>query len=152
MSTDLLFERTAGGMRLADQDTIDALAKIPVGQLFSATLHTKGKARSLRHHRLFRGLLSKVAEATGTWPNGDALLGVLKVSLGYYDVYPGLDGQPQIHTRSTGFSAMPQESFARFFDDAVRLLAVEVFPEIADMPEAIEIFNMLDGNQTRDAA
>ncbi len=145
MSTDLLFRRTPGGMAIEDQATRDAIQKLPPGQLFSATLHGPKKTRSGRHHRLFWALLTRIVDATGQWTNAEALLGVLKMSLGYYDLEKGLDGELKPIIKSIAFDKMDGESFRKFFDDSIKLLSAEVLPDIMEMEEYREINIMLDG-------
>lgn len=146
MSTDLHFMRTAGGMRPADQPTVDALRKIKTGAHFVLTLHDQKRDRSLRQHRLFMSLLAKVAEATGKWANNAALLTVLKIALGHCDVVQMLDGENTVVARSIAFDRLSQTKFSEFFRGAIQILESEVFPDIADMPECTEIFAMLDGS------
>jgi hypothetical protein len=152
MSADLLFVRTEGGMRPADQATVDELCKIKRGVQFVMTLHDQKRDRSLKQQRLFMSLLSKVAEATGRWANNASLLTVLKIALGHCDVVKMLDGENIIVARSIAFNRMPQSKFAEFFKGAIQILETEVFPGIADMDEFKHICSMLDGDNPRDEA
>lgn len=146
---EISFCRTEHGIRPADDVTLDMFRKLAVGEVIEATVK---HARRQKHNRLFFALLTKIAKATGRWPNSKALLFSLKIELGHCDLVQRLDGTTAPHPRSISFSALDQSAFREFFDGSIRVLEEHVLPDIADMPEVQEIYQMIDGSDRRRAA
>jgi Protein of unknown function (DUF1367) len=141
----LMLMRTDRGIAPADEQSVSIVRRIAHGVKFVVTLPPRAEERSLRQHRLFFQLLTKLVEATGNWTTPAELLADLKKVLGHYDWIERADGTVEKHPRSISFAKMDQAEFAEFFRSAVRFLETEVLPEINMLPEVREIFAMLDG-------
>lgn len=143
---EITLYRTEQGVRPADDATSALFRGLGLGEVVEATVK---RGRNLKHHRLFMALLTKIADATGRWPNAEALLFTLKIELGHCDVRERLDGTVVPHPRSINFASMDQAAFREFYDGSIRVLEEHVLPNIADMPEVQEIYAMIDGPDRR---
>lgn len=143
---EITLYRTEQGVRPADDATSALFRGLGLGEVVTAAVK---RNRSLRHHRLFFGLLTKIADATGRWPNAEALLFTLKIELGYCDLVERLDGTTAPHPKSISFGTMDQAAFREFYDGSIRVLEEHVLPNIADMPEVQEIYAMIDSPDRR---
>ena len=81
-------------------------------------------ARSPQQHRLYWALLRATVEATGAWATADALHTWVKLRLGLWDPL-WVGDRAAVVWHSTDFSAMDQQRFRRFFDDAMAEIALE---------------------------
>lgn len=84
--------------------------------------------RNEGRHRLYWAVLQAVCDATGKWPNVEALHWALKVRLGYIEEIASIDGEPLIRPRSTSFSRMGEQDFRTFFDAAMLVITTDVVP------------------------
>lgn len=115
-------EKDAKG-RLASIADIDAtlVAQSPIGRQFE--LVPIRRARSNEQLRLYFGLLTKVADATGLWPTAGHLHEVLVRRAGY--VTPALDpatGEYVEVRDSVAFDAMEPDEFKRYMDASIAIL------------------------------
>lgn len=110
----------------ADDAAAEAIGKIPIGE--AVLIQTK-RGRSLQQHRLFWGLLSYVAEAS-EWETAERLLVAIKVRLGRYDLVKMPNGKCVPAPHSISFSAMKQDEFADFFNQAVDVICQDVLPSM----------------------
>jgi hypothetical protein len=100
------------------------LAGIALGETIAIKLV---RGRSLPQHRLFFGILDHVAKATA-FETAERLLVALKIRLGRYDLLAMPNGKMVPVPQSISFAKMDQADFAKFFDDALRLICTEVIP------------------------
>jgi hypothetical protein len=107
-----------------DQTGTELLAKIPLGEDVAVKLM---RDRSLPQHRLFFAVLRYVAERS-EWETAERLLVALKLRLGRYDLMKLPSGKVVPVPDSIAFSAMPQDDFQSFMDQAMGLLCTEVLP------------------------
>jgi hypothetical protein len=82
--------------------------------------------RHLTHHRKFWAILSCVCANSEKWQIPEQLLVALKIKLGYFNIVPGFDGTEITHAGSIAFEKMDQDSFGRFYDTALPVLAEEI--------------------------
>ena len=123
-SAGLILERSAWG-HLVPASAFDAeqLDRFPIGTQFRATSLTR---RSLPHHRLYWGILSRVVSATERWPTPEHLHGLLMEDLGYVTVIKDLQGRPKVVRDSESFDAMKQQDFNDYFNRAMQRLAESI--------------------------
>lgn len=127
--TDIHLKRTLAGLIPADPRAADALRKIKEGQIIRATIK---RPRSVAHHRKLWVLLQMVVDATGRWPNAEALLTALKIHLGHCDIVQMPRGNRIPVPRSISFDAMDQHEFNTFYEDVVRAITQHVLPTLND--------------------
>ena len=108
----------------ADPASAEAFAKVPADEDVPVKL---ARGRSLPQHRTFWAVLSYVAEAS-EWETPERLLVAIKIRLGRYDLMRLPNGKTVPVPQSISFSAMPQDEFQRFFDEAMRVICDEVLP------------------------
>ena len=104
----------------ADED-----AKFPaVGESFLVRVR---KPRNPKHHRLYWGMLKHVVDATGRWPNAEALHKWIKYALDMYETVAvdSKAGKVIIEWQGTDFMSMGQDEFKAFFEQAVGAIALE---------------------------
>jgi len=99
-------------------------------------------ARNMKQHNLYWALLDRVVEATGRYPNSNALSRAIKLQLGHTIEWITLDGEVRIDPDSIAVSAMPQEPFDDFFKKTTALIAEYFYAamtdkQIADIEEMI---------------
>lgn len=99
-------------------------------------------ARNPQHHELFFAILDRVVKATGRYPNSDALNKALKFQLGITEEWFDLAGELHIVPGSIAWSAMSQEEFGGYFDQAMLIIGEHFFSlmtveQIADIEELI---------------
>lgn len=119
-SAGLILERSPRGVIPASAFDAEQLDRFPIGTQFRATSLTK---RSLPHHRLYWGVLSKVVSATERWPTPERLHHLLMEDLGYLTVIHDLKGRPKVVRDSEAFDAMKQHEFNDYFEKALQRLA-----------------------------
>ena len=86
--------------------------------------------RSLPQHRLYFGLLDKVAENLDQDVTGDDLHEWVKLKLGYVTPIRLRTGEIVEVPKSIAFDKMPQDEFQRFFNDAKTLVIEGFLPRI----------------------
>lgn len=84
--------------------------------------------RVIGRHRLYWAVLQAVVDATGRWPNVEALHWALKVRLGYIEEITSIDGKPLIRPRSTSFARMGEQDFREYFENALQVITADVCP------------------------
>ena len=77
------------------------------------------RPRSLKHHRLYWGMLRGVVEASDGWKTPEALHRWIKYQLGLYKMVEVRDGRVIVEWDSTDFFSMDQIKFEKFFMLAV---------------------------------
>ena len=117
---------------------IPALVQGAVGG--TATLEVKGgleleegkivfikvrRARNIRHHRKYWGLLEAVVDATDHWPSPEAMHRWLKWELQMFVPIEVKEGHIVLEWDSTDFAAMDQTAFNEFYDRAIAAIVLE---------------------------
>lgn len=86
------------------------------------------ESRSLPRHRLYWAVLTAVVQATGKWPNAEALHHALKIHLGAVEEIASVRGEILIRPKSTSFGKMDEREFREFFDNVLLAITTEVCP------------------------
>ena len=140
----LTFRSTGAALEPVDSSSRAALAAMEPGEYVNVQLR---RPRNGAAHRRFMAILTKVAQAT-EYETAERLLMVLKIALGRFDWVKMPDGSLVRAPHSISFTAMDQDEFARFAQDAELMIASEILPEGIDMDELIRG----DVPQSREAA
>lgn len=119
----------------------EELMKLPAGRDLS--IKVGRVSRSLRQHRFFRALLSKVVENHPHYSSVEQLLTFLKARLGAVDEVVFHDGQVFTRLRSTSFDSMDQTEFQSFFNASLDVICTEVLPQIERKALLGEVEKML---------
>lgn len=107
-------------------------------------------ARNAKHHDLFFVVLDRIVEATGRFPDSDALNRALKFELGIVSEWIDLNGEVHIEPGSIAWSAMPQDQFSEYFEKSQKLIVEHFFGEL-DKAQQDEINTMWAGELGRRA-
>ena len=118
----------------------DLLQQFPAGVEFAAQL---SRPRSLRQHRFFWALLSKVIENHPHYTRPEQLLLWLKTKLGYVDEVVSHEGGVLMRVSSISFDSMDQDKFKQFFNAAVDVILIEILPTTTRDELLREVENML---------
>jgi hypothetical protein len=84
--------------------------------------------RSLPSHRYYWAALQAVCEATGKWPNAEALHRAMKLHLGIIETLASVQGEPIILPGSTAFRALDESQFRQYADSAFTLISTHICP------------------------
>jgi hypothetical protein len=103
----------------------ELLAKFREGVRLRADITER---RSAPRNRLYWSILKAVCDATGRWPNSEALHTALKLNLGIVDTVASVHGEPIILPGSTAFKALDEAQFREFFDAACLLISTDICP------------------------
>ena len=122
MSNEIFMERTVAGLKPVDDQGIDTLRKIKVGEVIQCELN---KPRNLAHHRKFWALLNVFWKAAGDWSSPYGVLIELKVRLGHVQsVLIRETGEIVKVPKSISFASMDQTAFDEFYERALNELCV----------------------------
>lgn len=103
----------------------DALMRFPTGKTLSVRVT---QSRSSRQLRLYRAMLSLVAENLEQDVTADDLHEWLKLRLGYVREVRQRNGEVVHVAKSVAFAKMDQPTFREFFDKAVTMLIEHIIP------------------------
>lgn len=84
--------------------------------------------RTLPRQRLYWSVLQAVVDATGKWPNAEALHWSLKCYTGFIEEIASLNGEVLIRPKSTSFARMGEQDFREYMDTALLAITTEVTP------------------------
>jgi hypothetical protein len=84
--------------------------------------------RVIGRHRLYWAVLQAVVDATGKWPNVEALHWALKMHTGFVEEIVSVNGEIIMRPRSTSFARMGEQDFRQFFDGAMLAITTEIVP------------------------
>jgi hypothetical protein len=116
---DLIMVKRLGALRPADDASEEFLNGLPPGELIKVKI---SRSRNLQQHRKFYALLQIVFQNQSIYPTIDALLAVIKITLGHCDIVKLPDGQMAPVVKSISFASMPQDDFNRFYSQTVDLV------------------------------
>lgn len=120
MSGEFFAVRTVGGLKPVDDNGVEILRKIKVGEVIQCEVN---KPRNLAHHRKFWALLNVVWKAAGDWSSPYGLLIELKVRLGHVQEVLLRDTGQVVHVpKSISFAHMDQTEFDSFYECALMQL------------------------------
>lgn len=115
----IFMERTLTGLGATDNEGIDVLKRVPLGELVRCEIT---RPRNLQHHKKFFALLNVVCDATDKWPTSQRLLLELKDVLGYVSQETLSTGRILDVPRSISFARMDQIAFDAFYDRSLKTL------------------------------
>lgn len=125
---------------------LDDLARGLVGKLKTGdrVLVKVHRPRNPDHHRLAFAVLQKIASAKGE--TVETVLTWLKVALGRVDFVMLPSGKTVACPQSISFSAMSQDEFQRFWNEALPLITEHILPGLT-VPDYEEIRGIIGGDQ-----
>src|SRR5690349_463032 len=88
--TDLIMVKRLGALRPADDASEELMNSLPLGEPIKVKI---SRPRNLQQHRKFYALLQIVFSNQSLYPTIDALLAVIKITLGHCDIVKLPDGQ-----------------------------------------------------------
>lgn len=133
-------ERGRPGLHPVTAHDDEALAAIPFGKEFTATLTQK---RSLPQSRFYWALLGKVVANHSFYARSEALHLWLKTRLGYVESIEFHDGTVHTRVSSTAFDKMDGFEMRRYMDLALTVLCDEVIPGMDEGALLYEVERML---------
>lgn len=116
-------------LQAADQLAQDDLNALPRGPKLLCDVR---KPRSVQHHRLFFAMVRKIAQATPTPLNEEALRDYITVKAGHVNTIPLAFGKVYRAPASIAFDKMDQIQFRAFFDRAVEIILTDICPALPD--------------------
>src|SRR5690606_314009 len=111
---EIIVIRRGGALIPTDDAGLEAMRALKEGE---AAMVTLTKSRNIRFHRLFFGLLNKVAQNSVYSP--EELLGVVKLATGHYLPVKLPDGTIIRIPGSISFAKMDEPAFRQFWERAV---------------------------------
>lgn len=128
--TRVLCRRTVSGLIPCDEQAQDELRRVPIGKPVLVEIKA---ARNPRQHRLCFAMLNVIAEA-GEFPSTDAALFALKIATGHVEeIRMDKDGSDvRLVPKSISYANMPQNSFAEWFDSAVKVIVTKWLPRMTE--------------------
>lgn len=114
-------------LQAADQLAQEDLNALPRGPKLLCDVR---KPRSVQHHRLFFAMVRKIAQATPTPLNEEALRDYITVKAGHVNTIPLAFGKVYQAPASIAFDKMDQGEFAKFFDQAVAIILTDICPAL----------------------
>lgn len=122
MSNEIFMERVVGGLKPVDDQGVNVLRKIAVGEVIQCEIN---KPRNLAHHRKFWALLNVFWAAAGEWSSPYGVLIELKVRLGHVQsVLIRETGEVVKVPKSIAFAQMDQTAFDDFYEKALNELCI----------------------------
>lgn len=115
------FMKRGTSLLAADFAAEEFLSGIPDGREVTVTIR---RPRSPDHHRWFFAMLTAVCDNSEQWADPDDLLDDLKIACGHFTRrVNALTGEVQLVAKSINFASMPEDTFRRFKDRALYVLA-----------------------------
>jgi hypothetical protein len=137
---DLIMVKRLGALRPVDDAGEELLNSLPIGTPVKIKIT---RSRNLNHHRRLFALLQIVFENQSIYPTVEALLTVIKVTLGHCDVVKMPDGQMIPVAHSISFTSMDQDQFSRFYNQVVDLVLTHFLAGIERTELEKEIFQLI---------
>lgn len=123
--TKAVFIRTVAGHLIPGDDAArEALHGIPPGALVACEV---SRPRNLKHLRLYWKLCGTVGDAVGV--HRENVSDLIKLRTGHYVTVKSASGL-HMFPRSISFSKLDQAGFAKFFDEACRIVCAEFIPNM----------------------
>lgn len=128
-----------GALRPCDGQE-EAFNAIPSGAVM-VEIKYADKPRSLRQHRLYWALMTKIAENTDQgWTSEDASY-LMKIATGHFDILTDRKGNTYQRPRSISFAAMTHEEFQPLMNKCIRIVCQHIIPGVseADLRNELEM-------------
>ena len=136
----LVFKKTLGALRPADEAAMQALQRIPVDGVVALKIK---RPRNLGHHRKFFALLKIVFENQELYKSEAALLAAIKIATGHCTPIVLADGTRAFIPSSISFAAMDQGEFEAFWEKVVTLVCAKIIPNLNREDLEAEIMSMV---------
>lgn len=136
----LIFKKTLGALRPADDAAAQALQKIPMDKEVAIKIK---RPRNIRHHRLFFALLKIVFENQEVYKSEAALLAAIKIATGHCTPIVLTDGTRAFIPSSISFAAMDQTQFDAFYERVCTLVCAKIIPNLSREDLQAEIMTMV---------
>lgn len=118
--SDLYLKRTLKGLEACDEQGVNVLRRIKVGEIVSCEVT---QPRNLAFHRKFFALLNLVWQASGEWSSVYALLIELKVNVGHVQSAVIREtGEVVRVPKSISFANFDETSFGEFYEKCLTKL------------------------------
>lgn len=137
---DLIMIKRLGALRPADDASEELMNSLPLGQPIKVKI---SRPRNLQQHRKFYALLQIVFQNQSIYPTIEALLAVIKITLGHCDIVKLPDGQMVPVVKSISFASMPQDDFNRFYSATIDLVLQHFLAGIEKTELEREIFQLI---------
>lgn len=124
-----VFIRSVTGLVPDDDNAREALLGVAPGTLVMCEVN---RPRNLKHHRLFWKLCSTIADGFGV--HREFVANVIKLRTGHVTVGKTAKGLHEF-PKSISWAKMDQGQFAKFFDDACRVVCEDFLPHMK--PDAL---------------
>ena len=139
--------RNLGGLRPIDKAGEQMLSKLDQGRLVKVVVT---QPRNINHHRLFFALLNAVFRNLPEdvdIPSVDALLGMIKITVGHYDICVSNSGVEFRIPKSISFAKMDQTEFDRFFSACCDVIKQYFIPGVTEEQWRAEIAKMMGADR-----
>jgi hypothetical protein len=137
---ELIMVKRLGALRPVDDAGEEILNGLPLNEPIKVRIT---RSRNLNHHRKLFALLQVVFENQSIYPTIEALLTVIKVTLGHCDIVKLPDGQMIPVAHSISFTSMDQTTFNTFYNQVVDLVLLHFLAGIEKTELEREIFNLV---------
>lgn len=121
-----------------DDEGLERVRAVPEGEVVAVEFT---RPRNSKFHRLFFGLLNKVAQNSGY--STEELLGIVKLATGHCYPVKLPNGMIVKVPKSISFAKMDETAFRQFWDRAIDYLLAEVIPGTGRAELEQEVFLML---------
>ena len=140
MTTSAAFFSNGKALYPYEDRAIQMLRGFKVGKGVMVEAYTP---RNIDQHRLFFGVLKKVAENSDTWTDVDSLRDALLLETRHVDYVQDLTEKVYMTPKSLRFASMSQAEFQIVFDDVMRVIETQILPGIDREALTNEVWDML---------
>ena len=131
-----VFIRSVTGLTPDDDNARESLQGVPIGALVACEV---SRPRNLKHLRLYWKLCATVGDAVGV--HRENVSDLIKLRTGHYVTVKSATGL-HMFPRSISFSKLGQPEFAKFFDEACRVVCAEFIPNMKPSQLRDEVLRM----------
>ena len=148
MAVDLLLSKTASGtLAPADQQAVDWIAKLKLGQMVRAEVT---KPRNPKFHRKYFALLNfafdawepqaKEYKGEPVQKNFDQFRRDVTILAGYYEASYNLKGEVRLLPKSISFANMNEDEFGALYSDTINVILSRILTNYSrsDLYEVVE--------------
>lgn len=131
-----IFIRSVTGLTPDDDNARESLQGVPIGALVTCEV---ARPRNLKHLRLYWKLCATIGDAVGV--HRENVSDLIKLRTGHYVTVKSATGL-HMFPRSISFSKLDQAGFAKFFDEACRVVCAEFIPNMKPSQLRDEVLRM----------
>jgi len=121
--------KNLGGLKVVDEEGEKVLRKLGLGEIVSVDVV---RPRNGKFHNKFMSMVRLIYQNQEYYPSVDALLQVLKLEVGHYDLYR-TDTEEYKIPKSINFAAMDDLEFSDFYNAACKWVCEKVIPGLERM-------------------